>query len=43
MNGLQFDHIGLVVSDMADGRASLEEMFGVWPEDNPMLIMVKAL
>ena len=22
---------------------ALEEMFGVWPEDNPMLIMVKAL
>jgi methylmalonyl-CoA/ethylmalonyl-CoA epimerase len=29
MNGLQFDHIGLVVSDMADGRAFLEEMFGL--------------
>jgi methylmalonyl-CoA/ethylmalonyl-CoA epimerase len=29
MNGLQFDHIGLVVSNMAEGRTSLEEMFGV--------------
>ena len=29
MNGLQFDHIGLVVGDMAEGRAALESMFGV--------------
>jgi methylmalonyl-CoA/ethylmalonyl-CoA epimerase len=29
MNGLRFDHIGLVVSDMAGGRAALESMFGV--------------
>ena len=27
----------------ARGFVALEEMFGVWPEDNPMLIMVKAL
>ena len=29
MNGLRFDHIGLVVSDMAEGRACLEEIFGL--------------
>ena len=29
MNGLKFDHIGLVVSDMAEGRKFLEEMFGL--------------
>jgi methylmalonyl-CoA/ethylmalonyl-CoA epimerase len=29
MNGLQFDHIGLLVNDMAEGRTALEEMFGV--------------
>ena len=29
MNGLRFDHIGLVVSDMAEGRAFLEGMFGI--------------
>jgi methylmalonyl-CoA/ethylmalonyl-CoA epimerase len=29
MNGLQFDHIGLVVSDMAEGRTFLEDMFGI--------------
>jgi GNAT superfamily N-acetyltransferase len=27
----------------ARGFVALEEMFGIWPEDNPMLIMVKAL
>jgi GNAT superfamily N-acetyltransferase len=27
----------------ARGFVALEEMFGVWPEDNPMLILVKAL
>jgi GNAT superfamily N-acetyltransferase len=27
----------------ARGFVALEEMFGVWPEDNPMLIMVKTL
>jgi methylmalonyl-CoA/ethylmalonyl-CoA epimerase len=34
MSRLQFDHVGVVVSDMAEGRASLEEMFGVdrWTE-----------
>jgi methylmalonyl-CoA/ethylmalonyl-CoA epimerase len=29
MNGLRFDHIGLVIGDMAEGRAALEGMFGV--------------
>jgi methylmalonyl-CoA/ethylmalonyl-CoA epimerase len=29
MNALQFDHIGLVVSDMAEGREFLEAMFGL--------------
>jgi methylmalonyl-CoA/ethylmalonyl-CoA epimerase len=29
MSGMQFDHIGLVVSDMAEGREFLESMFGV--------------
>jgi methylmalonyl-CoA/ethylmalonyl-CoA epimerase len=29
MSGLRFDHIGLVVSDMADGRKFLEAMFGI--------------
>ncbi len=34
MSGLKFDHIGLVVSDMAKGRDSLESMFGIdrWTE-----------
>jgi methylmalonyl-CoA/ethylmalonyl-CoA epimerase len=34
MNGLRFDHIGLVVNDMSEGRAFLEEMFGIdrWTE-----------
>lgn len=34
MNELQFDHIGLVVSDMAEGREFLESMFGLdrWTE-----------
>ena len=27
----------------ARGFDALEEMLGIWPEDNPMLIMVKAL
>ena len=27
----------------ARGFVALEEMFGVWAEDNPMLILVKAL
>ena len=27
----------------ARGFVALEEMFGIWPEDNPKLIMVKAL
>ena len=29
MNGLRFDHIGLVVESMAEGRVALEGMFGV--------------
>jgi methylmalonyl-CoA/ethylmalonyl-CoA epimerase len=31
---MKFDHIGLVVSDMADGRQALESLFGVnlWTE-----------
>lgn len=29
MNGLRFDHIGLVVSDMAEGREFLEAIFGI--------------
>jgi methylmalonyl-CoA/ethylmalonyl-CoA epimerase len=29
MNELTFDHIGLVVDDMADGREFLEGMFGI--------------
>jgi methylmalonyl-CoA/ethylmalonyl-CoA epimerase len=29
MSGLRFDHIGLVVGDMVEGRKSLEDMFGV--------------
>lgn len=29
MNGLQFDHIGLIVGDIAEGRRSLEQMFGL--------------
>jgi methylmalonyl-CoA/ethylmalonyl-CoA epimerase len=29
MSGLRFDHIGLVVSDMAQGREFLEAMFGI--------------
>ena len=29
MNELKFDHIGLVVADMADGRQFLEGMFGI--------------
>jgi len=29
MSGLRFDHIGLVVGDMAEGRKALEDMFGV--------------
>jgi methylmalonyl-CoA/ethylmalonyl-CoA epimerase len=29
MNNLRFDHIGLVVSDMAEGRQALEQLFGV--------------
>jgi methylmalonyl-CoA/ethylmalonyl-CoA epimerase len=34
MSGLQFDHIGLVVGDMADGREFLESTFGIdrWTE-----------
>lgn len=34
MSELRFDHIGLVVGDMAEGRRSLEEMFGLdrWTE-----------
>jgi methylmalonyl-CoA/ethylmalonyl-CoA epimerase len=34
MSEMQFDHIGLVVSDMAEGREFLEGMFGVdrWTE-----------
>lgn len=29
MSGLRFDHVGVVVSDMAEGRTFLEEMFGI--------------
>ncbi len=29
MNGLKFDHVGLVVSDMSEGRKALEDMFGI--------------
>ena len=29
MNGLQFDHIGLIAGDIAEGRRSLEQMFGL--------------
>ncbi len=34
MSELKFDHIGLVVGDMAEGRAFLESMFGLdrWTE-----------
>jgi methylmalonyl-CoA/ethylmalonyl-CoA epimerase len=34
MNGLQFDHIGLVVKDMAEGREFLGSAFGIdrWTE-----------
>jgi len=28
---------------VARGFVALEELVGVWPEDNPMLILVKAL
>ncbi|MBS1800277.1 MAG: VOC family protein [Acidobacteria bacterium] len=29
MNGLRFDHIGLVVDEMGEGRAALEAIFGI--------------
>lgn len=34
MSVLKFDHIGLIVGDMAEGRTFLEEMFGLdhWTE-----------